>query len=80
MELKVEPAEELLSIIQACESKLHFEEKLGNRRWNESTARIHFLLIPSEELKPIIEYIGIAVQQNEDKSVSGRLLIDLQQK
>ncbi len=80
MELKVEPAEEFLSIIQACESKLHFEEKLGNRRWNESTARMHFLLIPSEELKPIIKHIVIAVQQNEDKSVSGCLLIDLQQK
>lgn len=80
MELKVGPAEEFLSIIQACESKLHFEEKLGNRRWNESTARMHFLLIPSEELKSIIKHIVVAVQQNEDKSVSGCLLIDLQEK
>ena len=80
MELKVEPAEEFLSIIQACESKLHFEEKLGNRRWNESTAQMHFLLIPSQELKPIIKQVVIPVQQNVDNSVSGYLLIDFQQK
>ncbi|MCH7700851.1 MAG: sporulation protein [Planctomycetes bacterium] len=80
VKLTVEPAEELLAIVQACESSLRFEESLRHRRWDAKTSATHFRLLPPDVLKSELDYLRLELMLGDDGSVNGTLVFDLQEK
>lgn len=80
VKLTVEPAEELLAIVQACESSLRFEESLRHRRWDAKTSATRFHLLPPDVLKSELDYLRLELMLGDDGSVSGTLVFDLQEK
>ena len=80
VKLSVEPAEEMLAIVEACESSLRFEESLRHRRWEAKTTATHFRLLPPDVLRSELDYLRLELKLEEDGSVSGTLVFDLQEK
>lgn len=80
VKLTVEPAEELLAIVQTCESSMRFEESLRHRRWEAKTTATHFRLIPPDVLRSELDYLRLELKLGEDGSVNGTLVFDLQEK
>lgn len=78
--LNVEPAEEFLAIVDVFESSLRFEENERKRRWHEKTGTTRFRLLPPKILKEEIDYARLELQQTEDGSVVGQMVVDLQEK
>ena len=80
VKLTVEPAEEMLTIVEACESSMRFVESLRHRGWDAKTAATHFRLIPPDVLRSELDYLRLELKLKEDGSVSGTLVFDLQEK
>ncbi len=80
VKLTVEPAEEMLTIVEACESSMRFEESLRHRGWDVKTASTRFRLIPPDVLRSELDYLRLELKLEEDGSVSGTLVFDLQEK
>ena len=78
--LKVEPAEEFLAIVEACDFELGFKEDERGRRWSQSTGMTQFRMLPPHLLKPDLDYLALELRQGEDGGVSGTLIFDLQEK
>ena len=76
--LQVEPAEAFMIIVNACISELGFREK--SRSWEARTATTHFRLDPPETLTKEFDYIRLDLALNDDGSVMGYLVCDLQEK
>ncbi len=80
LKLTVQPAAELLAIVEACETSMRFEESLRHRRWDAKTTATRFRLLPPEVLKSELDYLRLELKMGEDGSVSGTLVFDLQEK
>ncbi len=80
VKLTVEPAEEMLAIVEACESSMRFEESLRHRRWEAKTAATRFHLLPPDVLRSELDYLRLELKVGEDGSVSGTLVFDFQEK
>ncbi len=78
--LDVQPAEEFLAIIEACEEHLRFQEREKSRHWHPRSSRTYFRLMPPEVLKPELDYLAFEMSQAADGSVEGDLIINLQEK
>ena len=78
--LKVQPAEEFLAIVGACEEHLRFQERLNSRRWDSRAEATYFRLLPPDVLKSELDYLALQLHQAEDGSVSGDLIFNLQEK
>ncbi len=80
VKLTVEPAEQMLAIVEACESSMQFEESLRHRRWDAKTTATRFRLLPPNLLRSELDYLRLELKIEEDGSVSGTLVFDLQEK
>ncbi len=80
VKLTVEPAEEMLTIVEACESSMRFVESLRHRGWDAKTSATRFRLIPPDVLRSELDYLRLELKLEEDGSVSGTLVFDLQEK
>lgn len=80
VKLSVDPAEEFLAIVEACEFELGFQENRKRRCWKRSTGGTCFRLLPPHLLKPELDYLQLELFQAEDGGVSGTLTFDLQEK
>jgi hypothetical protein len=77
--LEVQPAEELLAIVEACGSGMRFEEEMRWRRWQGGRAGTHFRLNPPAVLKSELDYMELHLLHSEDGGVTGSLVFDLQE-
>ncbi len=80
VKLTVEPAEEIMTIDEACESSMRFEESLRHRGGDAKTAATRFRLIPPDVLRSELDYLRLELKLEGDGSVSGTLVFDLQEK
>lgn len=78
--LIIAPAKELLNIVEACEEILGFREKQGERKWDGSTMKTHFHLVPPKVYKSCIDYMVLGINIMEDGSIGGDILFNLQEK
>ena len=78
--LKVQPADEFLAVIKACEENMEFQERAKSRSWNRKSSKTYFRLLPPEDLKSELDYLALDVLQTEDGGVEGDLIFNLQEK
>jgi len=78
--VQVRPADEFLAIVAVCEESQRFSEKQKSRRWNPSTSKTYFRLLPPEALEPELDYLAFDMSQTVDGGVEGDLIINLQEK
>lgn len=77
--LEVQPAEEFLAIIEACELAMRFQEETRFQRWHQSTGATRFRLSPPTVLKSELDFLRLELLQNPDGKVTGSLIFDLQE-
>ncbi|MDZ4279096.1 MAG: sporulation protein [Dehalococcoidia bacterium] len=82
--LSVQPAEESLAIVAACEAGLKFEEDPRFRTWQLRTGQLRdgamrFRLHPPAVLKSELDYLELTLLQGEDGAVTGSALFDFQE-
>ena len=75
--LKVEPAEELLAVVEACEEELKFEESERHRHWSSKPMTTYFRLLPPRVIKPALDYLALELRQTEEGGVTGTMIFDL---
>lgn len=80
VKLNVEPAEEFLAIIEACDYPLGFKEDEKKRSWRPSTSATHFRLRPPRMLEPELDYLALDLLQGDAGGVSATLTFNLQEK
>ena len=80
VKLEVEPPEEFLAIVQACDFELGFKEDERKRGWRAKTGATHFRLRPPRLLEPELDYLALDLSQDEGGGVSMVLTFDLQEK
>ncbi len=78
--LDVQPAEEFLAIIEACEESLRFQERRKSRNWYPRSSRTYFRLLPPDVLKPELDYLAFEMSQARDGGVEGDMIFNLQEK
>jgi len=78
--LKIQPAEEFLSIVEVCEENMQFQEETRFRRWSQKSSTTYFRLLPPEVLKSELDYLALELLQNEEGGVDGHLIFNLQEK
>lgn len=77
--LEVQPAEEFLAIVQACDLGMRFQEASRFRGWDRSTDATRFRLIPPMVLKSELDYLRLDLLQKQNGAVTGSLVFDLQE-
>ena len=77
--LKVCPAREILAIVSACERKMRFKEQLGVRYWSQNGYSC-FKLQPPNILQKNVDFLFLALCQDENSTVSGVLTLKLKEK
>jgi SpoOM protein len=78
--LKINPAVELLGILDACEQKPGFVEILKYRNWNPKTSKVYFRLMPPADLKSEFDYLAFEMLKTGEGGVEGEIIFNLQEK
>ncbi|MGV6850753.1 MAG: sporulation protein [bacterium] len=77
--IEVVPSPSIMTIIQACEQKLGFSEKIKSRKWNKKTLKTTVRLQPPESLESELDYLAFSLLQSENGGVLGEIIFNLQE-
>ncbi len=78
--LQVQPGEELLAVVEACEFGLRFEEDRARRSWHRTSGSTYFRLRPPKVLEAEFDYMAMQLLQCDEGGIEGTLTFDLQEK
>lgn len=77
--LNVQPARELLEIVQTCEEQLGFLLDSAGSPWNPKTGRTCFRLLPNHQWKDDIDSMTLELSVCSDGEVRGEIVFNRQE-